>query len=92
MLYFGGDVAITDEEANGYAKIVENDILIDMESKLPAYSITYNFADYKTSQARKIDLIKHPTEVLATKESIDAIKMSSCTNKNSKLLFHNIEN
>ncbi len=47
VLYLGGDGADTDRTANGYAKIIENEILADIDAKISVYSIKYNFDGHK---------------------------------------------
>lgn len=71
VLYLGGDGATTDRAANGYAKIIKNEILEDLALSIPVYSITYNFEGHKKSVARKVSQIKHRTEVLSSNENID---------------------
>ena len=71
VLYLGGDGATTDRAANGYAKIIQNEILADLDPSIPVYSVTYNFEGHKQSVARKVSQIKHRTEVLSNNEDID---------------------
>ena len=52
VVYLGGDGAVNNKAANGYAKIIENEILKPLEAKIPVYSIRYDFGDGKKSYAR----------------------------------------
>lgn len=71
VLYLGGDGATTDKAANGYAKIIKDEILADVDPSIPVYSVTYNFEDHNKTIARKVSQIKHHTEVLSSNEDID---------------------
>lgn len=73
VLYLGGDGADTDRTANGYAKIIENEILADIDAKISVYSIKYNFDGHKKTVARQISNIKHRAEVLISQAKIDEI-------------------
>ena len=73
VLYFGGDGATTDKAANGYAKIIKDEILADVDPSIPVYSVTYNFEGHKQAIARKVSQIKHRTELLSSNEDIDKI-------------------
>ena len=73
VLYLGGDGATTDKAANGYAKIIKDEILADVDPSIPVYSVTYNFEGHKQAIARKVSQIKHRTEVLSSNEDIDKI-------------------
>ena len=70
VVYLGGDGATDDKAANGYAKIVENEILGEIDSKVPVYSICYDFEDNKKSIARRLEFIRHRTEVLSGEKSL----------------------
>ncbi len=71
VLYIGGDGATTDRAANGYAKIIKNEILNEINAEIPVYSITYNFDGHNKSIARRISNIKHRTEVLRSNADIE---------------------
>lgn len=71
VLYLGGDGATSDEAANGYAKIIKNEILSEINPDIPVYSIKYDFQGHKKSVARKVANIKHHTEVLVENTKID---------------------
>lgn len=71
VLYLGGDGATSDKAANGYAKIIENEILDGIEAEIPVYSITYNFEGRGQAIARRISNIKHRAEVLKSKAALD---------------------
>ena len=73
VLYLGGDGATNDKAANGYAKIIENEILDTLSSDVPVYSVTYNFEDNKQSISRRLEFIKHRTEVLLSDKKLDKI-------------------
>ena len=70
VVYLGGDGATDDKAANGYAKIVENEILGVIGSKVPVYSICYDFEDNKKNIARRLEFIRHRTEVLLGEKSL----------------------
>lgn len=72
VLYLGGDGATSDEAANGYAKIIKNEILSEINPDIPVYSIKYDFQGHKKSVARKVANIKHHTEVLVENTKIDS--------------------
>ncbi len=71
VLYIGGDGTTTDKAANGYAKIIKNEILDEISAEVPVYSITYNFEGHNKSIARQIANIKHRTEVLRSNADIE---------------------
>lgn len=71
VLYIGGDGTTTDKAANGYAKIIKNEILDEISAEVPVYSITYNFDGHNKSIARQIANIKHRTEVLRSNADIE---------------------
>ena len=71
VLYLGGDGTTTDKAANGYAKVIKNEILDEINAEVPVYSIKYNFDGHKPSIARYISNIKHRTEVLRSKADIE---------------------
>ena len=71
VLYLGGDGATSDKAANGYAKIIKNEILSEINPDIPVYSIKYDFQGHKNSIARKVANIKHYTEVLVENTKID---------------------
>ena len=71
VLYLGGDGSTDDKAANGYAKIIENEILDTVNTSIPVYSITYNFEDNKQSISRRLEFIKHRTEVLLSDERLN---------------------
>ena len=70
VVYLGGDGATDDKAANGYAKIIENEILEDIKNKIPVYSITYNFTENKKDISRRLEYIKHRRDVLSDKKRI----------------------
>lgn len=71
VLYIGGDGTTTDKAANGYAKIIKNEILDEISTETPVYSIKYDFDGHNKSLARQIANIKHRTEVLRSKADIE---------------------
>ena len=71
VLYIGGDGATTDKAANGYAKIIKNEILNEISAEVPVYSIVYNFDGHNKSLARQIANIKHRTEILRSNADIE---------------------
>ena len=71
VLYIGGDGTTTDKAANGYAKIIKNEILDEISVETPVYSIKYNFDGHNKSIARQIANIKHRTEVLRSNADIE---------------------
>lgn len=71
VLYLGGDGTKDDKAANGYAKIIENEILDTIETDVPVYSVAYNFAENKQSVSRRLEFIKHRTEVLLSDDSLN---------------------
>ena len=71
VLYIGGDGATTDKAANGYAKIIKNEILNEISTEIPVYSIKYNFDVHNKSLARQIANIRHRTEVLRSNADIE---------------------
>lgn len=71
VVCLGGDGATTDKAANGYAKIIQNEILESLNNDVSVYSITYNFGQHRKELARKITDIKYRTEVLRSKADID---------------------
>ena len=78
VLYLGGDGTKDDKAANGYAKIIENEILDTIETDVPVYSVAYNFAENKQSISRRLEFIKHRTEVLSSDDSLNkTIKQAS---------------
>lgn len=71
VLCLGGDGTTTDKAANGYAKIIKNEILDEISTETPVYSIKYDFDGHNTSLARQIANIKHRTEVLRSNADIE---------------------
>lgn len=71
VLYLGGDGATTDKAANGYAKIIKNEILDEISTEISVYSIKYNFDGHEPSIARHISNIKHRTEILRSNADIE---------------------
>lgn len=53
VVYLGGDGSVNDKAANGYAKIIENEILKPLNLKVPVYSVKYDFSDSKQSFSRQ---------------------------------------
>lgn len=62
VVYFGGDGADTDQAANGYAKVIEGEILPALDLQIPVYSIRYNFDTLNKNLSRKILAVKHRAE------------------------------
>lgn len=71
VLYLGGDGTTTDKAANGYAKIIKNEILDEISAEISVYSIKYDFDGHNQSLARQIANIKHRTEVLRSNADIE---------------------
>lgn len=63
VLYLGGDGSTTDKQANGYAKIIENEILNSIETKIPVYSVRYDFREHNKEMAIKWEFVKHHYEM-----------------------------
>lgn len=59
VVYFGGDGTETDEMANGYAKIIKDEIIAPLNVDIPVYSIKYNFAEIDKNLSRHILFKKH---------------------------------
>lgn len=70
VVYLGGDGATDDKAANGYAKIIENEILGTIAAKVPVYSICYDLKDNNKSIARRLEFIRHRADVLAGEKSL----------------------
>lgn len=62
VVYFGGDATDTDQAANGYAKVIEGEILPALDLQIPVYSIRYNFDTMNKNLSRKILAVKHRAE------------------------------
>ena len=71
VLYIGGGGTTTDKAANGYAKIIKNEILDEISAEIPVYSVKYSFDGHNRSLARQIANIKHRTEVLRSNADIE---------------------
>ncbi len=72
VLYIGGGATTTDKAANGYAKIIEEDILDKkISAEIPVYSIKYNFDGHNKLIAKQIFYIKHRTEVLRSQADVE---------------------
>lgn len=59
VVYLGGDATEKEKDANGYAKIIKNEILAPMNIDIPVYSVRYDFGDGKKSYARQSLFKKH---------------------------------
>lgn len=53
VVYLGGDGAVNNKAANGYAKIIENEILKPFSAQIPVYSVRYDFGNGKQGYSRK---------------------------------------
>lgn len=69
VVYLGGDGAQEDRLANGYAKIVENEISEALPEPINYYSVKYNFAGHSKEIARKLSFLKHRATALASKST-----------------------
>lgn len=69
VLYLGGDGALEDRIANGYAKTVEREIAEDLPQKVSYYSVKYDFAGHSKEIARKLNFLKHRATALASKST-----------------------
>ncbi len=71
VITIGGDGVDTDKKANGYAKIVKNEVLNDIEGNVSVYGITYNWdKDDKRSIARNMEFVKHRSEILINPDKV----------------------
>ena len=64
VLYLGGEGANNNRASNGYAKMIEEDILKPMAIKVPVYSVKYNLLQNSASTSRGIAFSKHRTNSL----------------------------
>lgn len=81
VVYLGGDGSRSDKDANGYAKIAENDIMGSLQQHIPVYGVTYDFGDTDVGLARKIQFLKNRAATLlsATKKN-DLMKDAATEN------------
>lgn len=59
VVYLGGDATEKEKDANGYAKIIKNEILAPMNIDMPVYSVRYDFGDANKDYMRKSLFKKH---------------------------------
>ena len=69
VLYLGGNGSVSDKAANGYAKIIQNEILDSIDASIPVYSVTYHFEKNDDRLARDLEYIRHRKTILQKKES-----------------------
>ena len=73
VVYLGGNGAISDKAANGYAKEVETEIISTVGSRVPVYSLKYDFSGSDAEYARRYEFMKHRQE--NSSEEIEKIKI-----------------
>lgn len=88
VLCLGGDGTTEDKAANGFAKVVKNQVLTEINADIPVYSVTYNFNDCDVSLARQISNIRHRTEVLTNGVDIGK-KLSKATEEENNPQYVN---
>lgn len=64
VVYLGGDGSVTDKDANGYAKIADNDVSKVLGLHVPVYGVTYDFGETDAGLARRVQFLKHRAATL----------------------------
>lgn len=75
IVYIGGDGTETDKMANGYAKVLSEEIIKPLSQNIPVYSLKYNFSDGDKNISRRVLFNQHKMELYqcgAIKEQVAA--------------------
>ena len=92
VVYLGGDGTEKEKAANGYAKIIKNEILAPMNIDMPVYSVRYDFDDGKKSYARQ-SLFKKYGMVMSSQKRAEIDKNSGPEELNPQYiedLYHKV--
>ena len=73
VLCLGGGLTQTDKQAHGYALLIENEVLKDLDAKVPVYSAVYDFENCDRKLAQQASFIKYRDDVLTPKEKQEKI-------------------
>lgn len=86
VIYLGGDGATNGKAANGYAKIIQNEILKPIGADIPVYGIEYDFGEHNKSYARKLDFLKHRTALFDNKRDMEIKQKASSEEYNPQYI------
>lgn len=74
VLTIGGDGTRDNQGANGFAKMIGNELAEKIGKEIPCYGVTYDFAGRDTSFSRRLSFIKNRACILTNDNKIKSVQ------------------